>query len=68
MSVLQVLYSLWQSERTPIAETEEIRRLLPDQEKQREVLKLLESAEKRAFSAGFKVALQLVKELETIKG
>ena len=35
MSVLQVLYSLWQSERTQ-EERANIARLLPDQEKQRE--------------------------------
>lgn len=67
MSVLQVLYSLWQSERTQ-EERENMARLLPDQEKQREALELVERAEKQAFSIGFKTALELVRELESIKG
>lgn len=67
MSVLQVLYSLWQSERTQ-EERANIARLLPDQEKQREALELVERAEKQAFSIGFKTALELVRELESIKG
>ena len=67
MSVLQVLYSLWQSERTQ-EERANIARLLPDQEKQREALELVECAEKQAFSIGFKTALELVRELESIRG
>lgn len=67
MSVLQVLYSLWQSERTQ-EERANIARLLPDQEKQREALELVERAEKQAFSIGFKIALELVRELESIRG
>ena len=67
MSVLQVLYSLWQSERTQ-EERAHIARLLPDQEKQREALELVERAEKQAFSIGFKTALELVRELESIRG
>lgn len=67
MSVLQVLYSLWQSERTQ-EERANMARLLPDQEKQREALELVERAEKQAFSIGFKTALELVRELESIKG
>ena len=67
MSVLQVLYSLWQSERTQ-EEQANIARLLPDQEKQREALELVERAEKQAFSIGFKTALELVRELESIRG
>ena len=67
MSVLQVLYSLWQSERTP-EERVNMVRLLPDQEKQREALELVERAEKQAFSIGFKTALELVRELESIRG
>ncbi len=67
MSVLQVLYSLWQSERTQ-EERANIARLLPDQEKQREALELVERAEKQAFSIGFKTALELVRELESIRG
>ena len=43
-------------------------RLLPDQEKQREALELVERAEKQAFSIGFKTALELVRELESIRG
>lgn len=67
MSVLQVLYSLWQSERTQ-EERANMARLLPDQEKQREALELVERAEKQAFSIGFKTALELVRELESIRG
>lgn len=62
-----MLYSLWQSERTQ-EERANIARLLPDQEKQREALELVERAEKQAFSIGFKTALELVRELESIRG
>lgn len=62
-----MLYSLWQSERTQ-EERANMARLLPDQEKQREALELVERAEKQAFSIGFKTALELVRELESIKG
>ena len=67
MSVLQVLYSLRQRERTQ-EERANIARQLPDQEKQREALELVERAEKQAFSIGFKTALELVRELESIRG
>lgn len=50
MSVLQVLYSLWQSERTP-EERVNMARLLPDSIS-KEVLEAVESAEKQAFSDG----------------
>lgn len=62
-----MLYSLWQSERTQ-EERANMARLLPDQEKQREALELVERAEKQAFSIGFKTALELVRELESIRG
>jgi len=67
MEILSVLFSLWQSERTP-EERANMARLLPDQEKQREALELVERAEKQAFSIGFKTALELVRELESIRG
>lgn len=66
MSVLQVLYSLWQSERTPDERTE-LARLLPDETTLKEVYELLESSEKQAFFIGFRIALELAKELETVK-
>lgn len=66
MSVLQVLYSLWQSERTPDERTE-LARLLPDETTLKEVYELLESSEKQAFFIGFRIALELSKELETVK-
>lgn len=66
MEVLNDLFSLWQSERTP-EERANMARLLPDQEKQGEALELVEHAEKQAFSTGFKIALELVKELEAVK-
>ncbi len=65
MSVLQVLYSLWQSERTA-EERVNMARLLPDSIS-KEVLEAVENAEKQAFSIGFRTALELVKELEAIK-
>ena len=58
MSVLQVLYSLWQSERTP-EERVNMVRLLPESIS-REVLEAVESAEKQAFSVGFKCAMELM--------
>lgn len=66
MSVLQVLYSLWQSERTPDERTE-LARLLPDETTLKEVYELLESSEKQVFFIGFRIALELAKELETVK-
>lgn len=63
MSVLQVLYSLWQSERTP-EERVNMARLLPELSK--EVLEAVESAEKQAFSVGFKCAMELMEELKAI--
>ena len=66
MSVLQVLYSLWQSERTPDERTE-LARLLPDETTLKEVYELLESSEKQAFFIGFRIALELAQELETVK-
>ena len=65
MSVLQVLYSLWQSERTA-EERVNMARLLPESIS-KEVLEAVDNAEKQAFSIGFRTALELVKELEAIK-
>ena len=64
MSVLQVLYSLWQSERTP-EERVNMARLLPESIS-KEVLEAVESAEKQAFSVGFKSAMELMEELKAI--
>ena len=64
MSVLQVLYSLWQSERTP-EERVNMARLLPDSIS-KEVHEAVESAEKQAFSVGFKCAMELMEELKAI--
>lgn len=61
-----MLYSLWQSERTPDERTE-LARLLPDETTLKEVYELLESSEKQAFFIGFRIALELAKELETVK-
>ena len=55
MSVLQVLYSLWQSERTA-EERVNMARLLPESIS-KEALEAVESAEKQAFSVGFKCAM-----------
>ena len=64
MSVLQVLYSLWQSERTA-EERVNMARLLPESIS-KEVLEAVESAEKPAFSVGFKCAMELMEELKAI--
>lgn len=66
MEVLNDLFSLWQSERTPDERTE-LARLLPDETTLKEVYELLESSEKQAFFIGFRIALELAKELETVK-
>lgn len=66
MKVLNDLFSLWQSERTPDERTE-LARLLPDETTLKEVYELLESSEKQAFFIGFRIALELAKELETVK-
>lgn len=65
MEILSVLFSLWQSERTP-EERANMARLLPESIS-KEVLEAVENAEKQAFSIGFMTALELVKELEAIK-
>ena len=65
MEILSVLFSLWQSERTP-EERANMARLLPESIS-KEVLEAVENAEKQAFSIGFRIALELVKELEAIK-
>lgn len=66
MKVLNDLFSLWQSERTPDERTE-LARLLPDETTLKEVYELLESSEKQAFFIGFRITLELAKELETVK-
>lgn len=65
MEVLNDLFSLWQSERTP-EERANMARLLPESIS-KEVLEAVESAEKQqAFSVGFKCAMELMEELKAI--
>lgn len=66
MDMIQSLYSLWASSRTPLPETN-VSRLLPDKELQTQLHAYIEEAEKRAFSVGFKAALELVRQLEAIE-
>ena len=61
MEILSVLFSLWQSERTP-EERANMARLLPESISKEAV----ESAEKQAFSVGFKCAMELMEELKAI--
>lgn len=66
MDIMQILYSLWVSDRLPLPVTE-LNRLLPDKELQTQLHAYIEEAEKRAFSVGFKAALELVRQLEAIE-
>ena len=66
MDIMQSLYSLWASSRTPLPETK-VSQLLPDREAQRQLCTYVEEAEKRAFAVGFKAALGLVRQLEAIE-
>lgn len=66
MDMIQSLYSLWASSRTPLPETK-VSQLLPDKEAQRQLCTYVEEAEKRAFAVGFKAALGLVRQLEAIE-
>lgn len=66
MDIMQSLYSLWASSRTPLPETK-VSRLLPDKEAQRQLCTYVEEAEKRAFAVGFKAALGLVQQLDDIE-
>ncbi|RHT13213.1 hypothetical protein DW884_02545 [Ruminococcus sp. AM40-10AC] len=66
MDMMQSLYSLWASSRTPSQETK-VSQLLPDREAQRQLCTYVEEAEKRAFAVGFKAALGLVRQLEAIE-
>lgn len=66
MDMMQSLYSLWASSRMPSQETK-ISQLLPDKELQTQLHAYIEEAEKRAFSVGFKAALELVRQLEAIE-
>lgn len=66
MDMMQSLYSLWASSRTPSQETK-VSQLLPDKEAQRQLCTYVEEAEKRAFAVGFKAALGLVQQLDGIE-
>lgn len=66
MDIMQSLYSLWASSRTPLPETK-VSQLLPDREAQRQLCTYVEEAEKRAFAVGFKAALGLVQQLDDIE-
>ena len=66
MDVMQTLYSLWVSDRSSLPVTE-LDRLLPNKELQTQLHAYIEEAEKRAFSVGFKAALELVRQLEAIE-
>lgn len=66
MDIMQSLYSLWASSRTPLPETK-VSQLLPDREAQRQLCTYVEEAEKRAFAVGFKAALGLVQQLDGIE-
>lgn len=64
--MIQSLYSLWASSRTPLPETK-VSQLLPDKELQTQLHAYIEEAEKRAFAVGFKAALGLVQQLDDIE-
>lgn len=66
MDMIQSLYSLWTSSRTPLQETK-VSQLLPDKELQTQLHAYIEEAEKRAFAVGFKAALGLVQQLDDIE-
>ena len=66
MDMIQSLYSLWASSRTPLPETK-VSQLLPDKELQTQLHAYIEEAEKRAFSVGFKAALELVRQLDGVE-
>ena len=66
MDIMQSLYSLWASSRTPLPETK-VSQLLPDREAQRQLYTYVEEAEKRAFTVGFKAALELVQQLDGVE-
>lgn len=66
MDIMQSLYSLWASSRTPLPETK-VSQLLPDKELQTQLHAYIEEAEKRAFSVGFKAALELVQQLDGVE-
>ncbi|NSF38544.1 hypothetical protein [Blautia wexlerae] len=66
MDIMQSLYSLWASSRTPSQETK-VSQLLPDKEAQRQLCTYVEEAEKRAFAVGFKAALGLVQQLDGVE-
>lgn len=66
MDIMQSLYSLWASSRTPLPETK-VSQLLPDRESQRQLCTYVEEAEKRAFAVGFKAALGLVQQLDGVE-
>lgn len=66
MDIMQSLYSLWTSSRTPSQETK-VSQLLPDKEAQRQLCTYVEEAEKRAFAVGFKAALGLVQQLDGVE-
>lgn len=58
MDILQSLFSLWTSNRSP-ADREKIKSLLPEQ-----FTEYCEQIERRAFDVGFKTAIQLCQQLE----
>ena len=66
MDIMQSLYSLWASSRTPLPETK-VSQLLPDKELQTQLHAYIEEAEKRAFSVGFKAALEFVQQLDGVE-
>lgn len=66
MDMMQSLYSLWASSRTPSQETK-VSQLLPDKELQTQLHAYIEEAEKRAFAVGFKAALGLVQQLDGVE-
>lgn len=66
MDIMQSLYSLWASSRTPSQETK-VSQLLPDKELQTQLHAYIEEAEKRAFAVGFKAALGLVQQLDGVE-
>ena len=66
MDMIQSLYSLWASSRTPSQETK-VSQLLPDKELQTQLHAYIEEAEKRAFAVGFKAALGLVQQLDGVE-
>ena len=66
MDIMQSLYSLWASSRTPSQDTK-VSQLLPDKELQTQLHAYIEEAEKRAFAVGFKDALGLVQQLDGVE-